>query len=85
LALDSAEEGTNEEKEQQQQLQYAVRKLSLALICQQIGSTPFKSPIISLCAMLSRTVHKTQQQPQQQQQEQQEKGFINRFLKRQIY
>jgi hypothetical protein len=40
--------------------------------------------------MLSRTVHKTQQQPQQQQpqqqqQEQQEKGFINRFLKRQIY
>ena len=49
LAVDPQEEG------QQQQLQHAVRKLSLALICQQVGSTPFASPILSFCAMLSRT------------------------------
>jgi hypothetical protein len=49
LVVDPQEEG------QQQQLQHAVQRLSLALICQQVGSTPFTSPILSFCAMLSRT------------------------------
>jgi hypothetical protein len=39
-------------------LQQAVRRLSLALICQSVSSTPFQSPVISFCAMLSRTVQK---------------------------
>ena len=38
LALDP------DEDEDQLLLQHAVRKLCLALICQQVGSTPFQSP-----------------------------------------
>ena len=37
-------------------LQHAVRQLYLALICQIVGSVPFKSPVLSFCAMLSRKV-----------------------------
>ena len=48
LALDP------DEDEDQLLLQHAVRKLCLALICQQVGSTPFQSPVVSFYAMLSK-------------------------------
>ncbi|KAE9362530.1 hypothetical protein N431DRAFT_475920 [Stipitochalara longipes BDJ] len=35
-------------------LKHAIRRLYLALICHTIGSVPFKSPVLSYCAMLSR-------------------------------
>jgi hypothetical protein len=31
-----------------------IRRFYMALFCQQVGSWPFSSPIISFCAMLSR-------------------------------
>jgi hypothetical protein len=37
-------------------LKYAIRRLYLALICYTIGSVPFKSPVLSFCAILSRKV-----------------------------
>jgi orsellinic acid/F9775 biosynthesis protein OrsD/helicase-like protein/RAD3-like DEAD/DEAH box helicase len=37
-------------------LKYAIRRLYLALICHTVGSVPFKSPVLSFCAMLSRKV-----------------------------
>ena len=37
-------------------LKHAVRRLCLALICQTVGSVPFRSPVLSFCAMLSRKV-----------------------------
>ncbi|KFZ25266.1 hypothetical protein V502_00258 [Pseudogymnoascus sp. VKM F-4520 (FW-2644)] len=35
-------------------LKHAIRQLYLALICQTVGGVPFKSPVLSFCAMLSR-------------------------------
>jgi hypothetical protein len=37
-------------------LKRAVRRLYLALICQTVGSVPFKSRVLSFCAMLNRKV-----------------------------
>jgi hypothetical protein len=37
-------------------LKHTIRRLYLALICYTIGSVPFKSPVLSFCAMLSRKV-----------------------------
>jgi hypothetical protein len=37
-------------------LKYAIWRLYLALICHTIGSVPFKSLVLSFCAMLSRKV-----------------------------
>jgi hypothetical protein len=37
-------------------LKHIVRRLYLALICQTVGSAPFKSPVLSFYAMLSRKV-----------------------------
>lgn len=37
-------------------LKRAIRQLYQALICQVIGSEPFRSPVLSFCAMLSRRV-----------------------------
>jgi hypothetical protein len=37
-------------------LKHAVRRLYLALICQVVGSVPFRSPVLSFCAMLGRKV-----------------------------
>jgi hypothetical protein len=37
-------------------LKYTIRRLYLALICQTVGSVPFKSPVLSFCAILSRKV-----------------------------
>lgn len=39
-------------------LQHAVRRLYMALICHVVGSIPFRSPVLSYCAMLSRKVYK---------------------------
>ena len=50
LALDP------DKNEDQLLLQHAIRKLYLALICQQIGSTPFQSPVISFYTILNRVV-----------------------------
>lgn len=50
LALDP------DEDEDQLLLQYAVRKLCLALICQQVSSTPFQSLVISFCTILNKAV-----------------------------
>ena len=55
-ALSKEEEG-EEEGEDDVLLKHAVRRLYLALICQTVGSVPFKSPILSFCAMLSRRVY----------------------------
>ncbi len=38
-------------------LKSAVRQFYVSLICQDVGSTPFQSPVLSFCAMLSRKVH----------------------------
>ncbi|KFY23902.1 hypothetical protein V491_02362 [Pseudogymnoascus sp. VKM F-3775] len=37
-------------------LKHAVRRFYLALICQTVGSVPFRSAVLSFCAMLSRKV-----------------------------
>lgn len=39
-------------------LKHAIRRLYLALICHVVGSMPFKSPVLSFCAMLSRKVNR---------------------------
>lgn len=35
-------------------LKHAIRRLYMALICQTVGSVPFKSPVLSFAAMLGR-------------------------------
>ncbi|KAE8448571.1 hypothetical protein EG329_008996 [Mollisiaceae sp. DMI_Dod_QoI] len=45
-----------DEEEAELALKHAVRRLYLALIYHIIGSVPFKSPVLSFCAMLSRKV-----------------------------
>jgi hypothetical protein len=37
-------------------LKHTIRRLYLALICHTVGSVPFRSPVLSFCAMLSRKV-----------------------------
>lgn len=47
-----------DEQEQQgdkELLKHAIRWFCLTLICQTVGSVPFKSPVLSFCAMLSWT------------------------------
>jgi hypothetical protein len=76
LALDP------DEDEDQLQLQHAVRNLSLALICQKVGSTPFQSAVISFCAMLSRTAPGKRQEAEAEpgQGAWQEPGNFNHYL-----
>jgi hypothetical protein len=45
-----------EDEDAELALKHAIRRLYLALICYTIGSVPFKSPVLSFCAMLSRKV-----------------------------
>ncbi|KAH7346697.1 hypothetical protein BKA65DRAFT_526245 [Rhexocercosporidium sp. MPI-PUGE-AT-0058] len=45
-----------DEEEAELALKHAIRRLYLALICHTVGSVPFKSPVLSFCAMLSRKV-----------------------------
>ena len=35
-------------------LRVAVRRLFMALICHRVGSEPFRSPVLSFCAMLGQ-------------------------------
>ena len=39
----------------QERLDCAIREFLLALICQDVSNKPFRSPVLSFCAMLSRT------------------------------
>lgn len=39
-------------------VKHAIRRLYLALICHIVGSVPFKSPVLSFCAMLSRKINR---------------------------
>jgi hypothetical protein len=43
-----------DEEEAELALNHAIRRLYFALICHNISSVPFKSPVSSFCAMLSR-------------------------------
>lgn len=45
-------------EEAQAQLRHAVRQLYVAMICHVVGSVPFRSSVLSFCAMLSRRVYK---------------------------
>ena len=45
-----------EEEEAELALKHAIRRSYLALICHTVGSVPFKSPVLSFYAMLSRKV-----------------------------
>jgi hypothetical protein len=47
-----------EAKETELALKHVIWRLYLALICYTVGSVPFKSLILSFCAMLSRKVCK---------------------------
>jgi hypothetical protein len=42
------------EREDERSLKHAIRRLYVALICQTVGSVPFRSPVLSFAAMLSR-------------------------------
>lgn len=52
-ALDHKDRETSEPA-----LKHAIRRLYLALICHVVGSVPFKSPVLSFCAMLSRKINR---------------------------
>ncbi|PNP44462.1 hypothetical protein TGAMA5MH_03808 [Trichoderma gamsii] len=45
-------------EEVQAQLRHAVRQLYVAMICHVVGSVPFRSSVLSFCAMLSRRVYR---------------------------
>lgn len=45
-----------DEEEAKLALKHAIWRLYMALICHTVGSVPFKSPVLSFCAMLSRKV-----------------------------
>jgi hypothetical protein len=50
-ALEEAEEGGGDVP---LKLKHAVWQFYLALICHTVGSVPFRSPVLSFCAMLSQ-------------------------------
>lgn len=52
----AAPEDEDDKEEAELALKHAIRRLYLALICHTVGSVPFKSPVLSFCAMLSRKV-----------------------------
>ncbi|KAF7880786.1 uncharacterized protein EAF01_000538 [Botrytis porri] len=58
-AMDAIMEALNMEdpEESELALKHAIRRLYLALICHSIGSAPFKSPVLSFCAMKSRMIY----------------------------
>ena len=47
-----------DEAEAEPALEYTIYRLYLALICYTVGSMPFKSPVLSFCAILSRRVYR---------------------------
>ncbi|RBA14537.1 hypothetical protein FPRO05_03329 [Fusarium proliferatum] len=46
---------TRDYDEHDAELKHSIRKFYISLICQTVGSRPFRSAILSFCAMLSRT------------------------------
>jgi superfamily II DNA or RNA helicase len=46
--------GQEEDAERDAELKHAIRNFYIALVCQSVGSRPFRSVILSFCAMLSR-------------------------------
>ncbi|KAH7248458.1 hypothetical protein B0J15DRAFT_514469 [Fusarium solani] len=48
----SADEEDNDERDAE--LKHAIRNFYISLICQTVGSRPFRSAVLSFCAMLSR-------------------------------
>ncbi|KAH6975566.1 telomere-associated recQ-like helicase [Ilyonectria destructans] len=46
--------GQEEDAERDAELKHAIRNFYVALVCQSVGSRPFRSVILSFCAMLSR-------------------------------
>ncbi|KAK2924479.1 hypothetical protein FoTM2_014757, partial [Fusarium oxysporum f. sp. vasinfectum] len=46
---------TRDYDERDAELKHTIRKFYISLICQTVGSRPFRSAILSFCAMLSRT------------------------------
>ena len=40
-------------------LKHFLRRFFFALICHVVESVPFKSPVLSFCAMLGRSIHMT--------------------------
>lgn len=58
--VQAAEEmGEGEDEDDQAVFQQLLQRFFLALICHRVGSRPFRSPVLSFCAALSRTVHVT--------------------------
>ncbi|KAL7917060.1 hypothetical protein ACQKWADRAFT_326670 [Trichoderma austrokoningii] len=51
---ESEDERWNSDGERDSKLACAIRRFYMSLICQSVGSVPFRSPVISFCAMLSR-------------------------------
>lgn len=49
------DDGISDEDMDDKRLEAAIREFYIALICQTVGSAHFPSPVISFCAMLSRT------------------------------
>jgi hypothetical protein len=45
------------DEDEQIAFQHLLRRFFFTLICHVVGSMPFRSPILSFCAVLSRTVH----------------------------
>jgi hypothetical protein len=59
--------GNNKNNEEHDiKLKHAIRKLYISLICQTVGSRPFRSAVLSFCAMLSRKRNRTRQQDNEQ-------------------
>jgi hypothetical protein len=56
--MDEIMEALNLEDGEEAELafKHAIRRLYLALICYIVGNVPFKLPVLSFCAMLSRKV-----------------------------
>jgi hypothetical protein len=47
----------DEDEDEQIAFRHLLRQFFLTLICHVVGSMPFRPPILSFCAVLSRTVH----------------------------
>ncbi|RKK86033.1 hypothetical protein BFJ68_g17171 [Fusarium oxysporum] len=53
--------GCGDEEERDVELKRAIRTFYISLICQTVGSRPFRSAVLSFCAMLSRKRNRTRQ------------------------
>jgi hypothetical protein len=59
--------GNNKNDEERDiELNHSIRKFYISLICQTVGSRPFRSAVLSFCAMLSRKRNRTRQRDNKQ-------------------